>query len=64
MCDCMNTTNKMLKEGGYNTLLAFTLGTPSRCVITTLKADEKKKGKPVAMIATCCPFCGEKYSTE
>lgn len=60
MCDCMEATNKMLRED-HNTILSFTFGTPSRTVLSTMKFDEKKRGKPVAMIASFCPFCGEKY---
>lgn len=62
-CDCMETTNAMLREK-HNTILAFTFGTPSRTVLSTMKFDEKKRGKPVAMIASFCPFCGQSYSAK
>ena len=62
-CSCMSDTNKMLGEE-HNTILAFTFGTPSRAVISTMKLDPSKRGKPVAMIASFCPFCGESYACE
>ena len=30
-------------------------------MIETMKLDEKKRGKPIKVFATFCPFCGSKY---
>lgn len=63
MCNCINTTNALLKE--HNGQLVCTLfGEPSRVVIETIKLDPKKRGKSPAMLASYCPFCGEEYSTQ
>jgi hypothetical protein len=63
MCDCINRTNKRFAEHKLNTKLApayFPSGRV-RLVVATCKVNEKEKGKAMNMIATYCPFCGEKY---
>lgn len=47
--------------GKRNTKLQFAFQLPkmeARLVIATVKADEKKRGKPVMLMANFCPFCG------
>lgn len=61
MCDCINTTNKLLAE--QNSTLVYTIfGKPPRVVIETAKILPKVRGRPPAMLASFCPFCGEKYA--
>lgn len=60
MCECLPTINSKLRET-HNTIVSSTLGRPSRAVVSTLRFDCKVRGKPVAMIASYCPFCGENY---
>ena len=63
MCDCVKEINEKLKElpEGKNTMLVTNLfGTP-RAVISTCKRDDKARGKVAILMATFCPFCGEKY---
>ncbi len=66
MCDCMSNIDKHLKaqEPANNTMLVFNLLGPARAVIATCKRDEKKRQKAAYMLATYCPFCGERYETE
>ena len=62
-CDCIETVNKGLRE--KNATLLFTLfGKPNRVVIETAKIESKVRGKPPAMIASFCPFCGESYAAS
>lgn len=59
MCECQNTTNEMLKK--YNAALQFSYFGEFRAFVQTIKLDEKKRGKRPLMLASYCPFCGEKY---
>lgn len=72
MCDCIETTNKYLKENypELNTQIYVPIalfrndsGSPSyhKVVIETEKLDDKKRKKPIVLFASYCPFCGEKY---
>jgi hypothetical protein len=63
MCDCIETTNKHLAE--FNTKIELPLWTSSgarRPFVLTMKVDEKKRGRPRMIFASCCPFCGERYA--
>lgn len=59
MCDCMDTVNVKLAE--HNTKIELPWFGPQLPRIITMKADQKKRGKPMGIFATFCPFCGEKY---
>lgn len=59
-CDCISKCNNVLAP--HNSALVTTLLTnPERVAIDTNKVDSKKRGRPARMIATFCPFCGERY---
>lgn len=59
-CDCIDDINTRIGES-HNAILVTTLfGTP-KAVIGTVKLDGKKRGKTPHMLATFCPFCGERY---
>lgn len=61
MCDCIQQTNEMLKE--HNIRLVSTMfAKPEVVVIQTEKIDSKKRGRPPVMLASYCPFCGEKHN--
>lgn len=63
MCDCLKTANEHLKE--FNTKIEVPMWTASGRLtpfVTTCKIDDKKRGKPKLMFASCCPFCGERYA--
>lgn len=66
MCDCISLVNEQLKK--HNTLLnvtfPFSMTGDMRVVLSTVKYDDKKRGRPKTMIASYCPICGEKYDTK
>jgi hypothetical protein len=64
MCDCINRVNAILAP--HNTVLAVPFWSSSGLLtplVETCKLDASKRGKPKAMFANYCPFCGEKYTT-
>lgn len=63
MCDCIQKFDEHLKE--FNTKIEFPLWTGSGVLspfIQTIKISDKKRGKPKSVMASHCPFCGEKYA--
>lgn len=64
MCNCIAEMNQKLAEGGYNAAILTNLFGPQKATVDTYKPDEKKRGKPPIVIASYCPFCGEKYAFE
>lgn len=61
MCDCITNANNLFRE--HNTALVTTMfANPERVVLATQKVNDKVRGKPKYVIATCCPFCGERYA--
>ena len=55
---CLTQVNKVLKE--HNTELDSDLLKPNRIFIHTVKIESKIRGKPRTVLASHCPFCGEK----
>lgn len=66
MCDCMTTMDEQLKgqPSAANTMLVFNLMGPARAVVATCKRREKDRQKPVYVMASYCPFCGERYAAS
>lgn len=63
MCECIAQANQHLAE--FNTKIDVPIWTRSGVLapfVSTVKLDDKKRGKPKLMFASCCPFCGEKYA--
>ncbi len=63
MCDCIETANEHLAQ--FNTIIELPMWTKSgvyKPFVQTMKIDQKKRGKPKMMFASCCPFCGERYA--
>lgn len=60
MCECIHEANTMLAS--RNGELVITLYPVVRPVIETMKLNSKKREKPPMMVASYCPFCGEKYN--
>lgn len=68
MCDCITLTKEALVRQGSNTELGTSIlinrstGKARTVVeIATHKRDPKKREKPLGMVPTFCPFCGERY---
>lgn len=65
MCDCITKVNEKLTE--YNTQVSSTIALRAGTLkfvgvrIETHKINEKQRGKPMAITAAFCPFCGERY---
>lgn len=66
MCDCISEMNTKMKAHpeGENTILVTTLfGTPKATVATCKRRDKVRK-KASIVLASYCPFCGEKYDAR
>lgn len=61
-CSCVAKINEKLRE--HNTMLVSTLFGHPRVLIDTCKLREGIRGKPKAVLASFCPFCGVAYPTE
>ena len=64
MCNCIETVNKDIAEK-FNSALRSTIPLTAtgvaRIILATEKADPRKHGKAVTLVASFCPICGEKY---
>ena len=58
-CGCIARIDARLAE--HNTKIELPWFGPQLPRIITMKKDEKKRGKPMGVFATYCPFCGTKY---
>lgn len=61
-CDCIARVNEKLAE--HNSKIELPWFGPQMPRVITRKKDDKKRGKPIHMFATFCPFCGTKYRTD
>ena len=61
MCECFKHVNEKLKD--YNTGLSSNLfDNPPKAIVATYQVETGRgKKKAVAMFASHCPFCGDKY---
>ncbi len=67
MCDCVRTTDEALEKRGSNGRIIVNLFGPPRCTIGLYKRNEKLRGaagKLPVLMASYCPFCGEKYAEQ
>lgn len=68
MCDCREAVNKRLAVSNARIAFGFTFASNKMDLappmIVLEKLDEKKRGKPPTLLATCCPFCGERYPED
>jgi hypothetical protein len=55
---CIREINKTLKVG--NTMLVRNMLNPNHIFVATQKIEKKRGQKTMSVIATYCPFCGEK----
>jgi hypothetical protein len=64
MCDCFDTVGATLEKDNerFVSLLSFDTGNVlKRALITIEKVNPKKRPGLRKLVATFCPFCGEKY---
>lgn len=63
MCDCITQIDEKLKE--YNTGIDASISLkediPVKAKVATYKLDSKKRGNAMSLVATFCPFCGQRY---
>lgn len=74
MCDCREAVNKRLAVSNARIATGFTYKISDDGPIATMdlappmivleKMDDKKRGKPPTLLASCCPFCGERYPAD
>jgi len=65
MCDCIKQACKLLASRHTEVVITIPLvrGAVSRMLIATQKThDAPRRTKPVSLVATFCPVCGEKYA--
>jgi hypothetical protein len=62
MHKCVEIADKALKTKNTQIEPIIALGSKLSCAIgvRTSKVDKTKRGKPVLVCASFCPFCGEK----
>lgn len=58
--DCTKRINELLATRNTELASAISFSSPESELIqvATVKKDSKQRGKPVAMFASFCPFCG------
>lgn len=63
MCECLANLNRDLKPAGQCVdATMFGVGKATTMLIRTDKwVHESRRNKPSRIIASFCPFCGEKY---
>jgi len=60
MCSCISEMDNVLRE--HNTCLVTTLfRNPQVVAVRTDKINTRVRKGPATVIASFCPFCGEKY---
>lgn len=64
MCECISNLNRDLKpEGQCVDATMFGAGKATTMLIRTDRwVHENRRSKPSRIIASFCPFCGEKYA--
>jgi len=68
-CECIEETNKLLAEHntelGFHFLMNRETGGVNQTVRLVTNIIEKKRGaRPLAIVPTFCPFCGQRYAPE
>jgi len=66
MCGCIAKMNADLKSHpeGENTILVSTLFGEPKLIVATCKRQDKVRKKAALVMASYCPFCGEKYNSH
>ena len=64
MCKCIEQVNETLKEHNcavVSSIHLFNPKKPSMVYLQTAILVKKRGAKPIQLMASFCPFCGEKY---
>lgn len=65
MCNCLDLANEKLADKNTQVELIWGLGDKGglavRMGVRTVKIDSKKRGRPITLLASFCPFCGEQH---
>jgi len=68
MCKCIEQFNKQMAEHNTRIVIPFMVNMdtgeksrPDQPLVTTEKIDSSKRGSAKKVMASFCPFCGEKY---
>ena len=64
MCDCIEQLNQKLNERGLRIAQRLMMGkvmTLSPAIIEVEPIDTKSRVRSLPVLATYCPFCGERY---
>lgn len=68
MCDCRAAVNERLVSSNAKIAMGLLFGEgkleAAPPMIVLEKADDRKRGRLPVLVATCCPFCGERFSTK
>lgn len=70
MCECVDKLNEQLKEHNTRIVIPIMLNkktldfASANTLVVTEKVDSAKRGKPLKVSASYCPFCGKKYEQE
>lgn len=68
MCDCRKAVDERLAFSNARIAFGFTFSDANMDIsppmIVLEKLDDKKRGRVPTLLATCCPFCGERYEPE
>lgn len=66
MCDCREAVNQRLEFSNARIAAGFCFDAHAGIdlappMIALEKIDKNKRGKPPVLLASCCPFCGERF---
>lgn len=68
MCNCIDKANRQLRHGGHTLAVANRSQPGTRTIerVPLLRAvalDPLRRGRGPTVLATHCPFCGQKYGS-
>lgn len=61
MCECATRLDEKLKPLNYALCRNLLEGDAAPALVEIAKIDRKKRTPSTSLVATYCPFCGEKY---